>query len=77
VFNEQYDQGWSATVDGRPAPVLRANLDMRALALAPGAHHIVMEYNPPGLLASMVLTLSSVLALLGLAFARRRGRRSS
>ncbi len=22
VFNEQYDQGWSATVDGQPAPVL-------------------------------------------------------
>jgi hypothetical protein len=51
VFNEQYDQGWSAMVDGQPAPVLRANLNMRALALAPGAHRIVMEYSPPGLWA--------------------------
>jgi hypothetical protein len=72
VFNEQYEQGWSAQVDGRPAPVLRANLNMRALRLAPGAHHIVMQYRPPGLRGSAVLTLLSVLALLGLAFAHRR-----
>jgi len=77
VFNEQYDRGWSATVDGRPAPVLRANLNMRALMLAPGAHHIVMEYSPPGLRASAVLALLSLLALLGLAFARGRRQGSS
>ena len=77
VFDEQYDQGWSAMVDGKPAPVLRANLNMRALVLAPGAHHIAMKYSPPGLRAGAVLTLLSVLALLGLAFAYRRSRRSS
>ena len=77
VFNEQYDQGWSATVDGKSAPVLRANLNMRAIALAPGAHHIVMQYSPPGLRAGAAVTLASLLALLGLAFARGRRRRSS
>jgi hypothetical protein len=71
VFNEQYDQGWSALVDGQPAPLLRANLNMRALRLAPGAHHIVMKYQPRGLWTSVVLTLFSVLILLGLAFAPR------
>ena len=77
VFNEQYDQGWSATVDGKSAPVLRANLNMRAIALAPGAHHIVMQYGPPGLRAGAAVTLVSLLALLGLAYARGRRRRSS
>jgi hypothetical protein len=77
VFNEQYDQGWSATVDGEPAPILRADLNMRALMLAPGAHRIVMQYNPPGLRAGAVVTLVSLLALLGLAFAHGRRRRSA
>jgi hypothetical protein len=76
VFNEQYDRGWSAMVDGQPAPVLRANLNMRALALAPGTHRIVMEYSPPGLRTSAGLTLLSALVLLGLAFARRRETRA-
>jgi len=77
VFNEQYDHGWRAEVDGQSTRILRANLTMRALWLAPGAHHIVMQYNPPGLRASAVLTGLSVLTLLGLAFARRRKQRSS
>ena len=76
VFNEQYDRGWSAMVDGQPAPVLRANLNMRALALAPGTHRIVMRYSPPGLRTSAGLTLLSALVLLGLAFARRRETRA-
>jgi hypothetical protein len=72
VFNEQYDPGWSATVDGRPTPILRANLTMRALQLAPGAHQIAMRYSPPGLRTSAVLTALSALSLLALAFAPRR-----
>ena len=77
VFDEQYDRGWSATVDGRPAPVLRANLNMRAIAVEPGSHSIVLEYSPPGLRAGVVATLVSALALLALALVRRRGRRQS
>jgi len=77
VFVEQYEQGWSATLDGRPVPILRANLIMRALALAPGSHTITMEYTTPGLRAGAMVTLLCLTALLGLAlaarFARRRG----
>ena len=75
VFNEQYDRGWSAMVDSQSASVLRANLNMRALLLTPGAHHIVMKYSPPGFPAGAVVTLLSMLALLGLAFAHGRGQR--
>jgi hypothetical protein len=73
VFNEQFDPGWSAWVDGRPAPILRADMNMRAVLLVPGTHHIVMRYRPPGLRAGVLLSLISVLALSGLAFWRRRG----
>jgi hypothetical protein len=77
VFSEQYDKGWSATVDGQPVRVLRANLSMRALWLEPGAHRIVMRYSPPGLRAGAVLTVVSLLSLLALAFAHRRNPRNS
>jgi Bacterial membrane protein YfhO len=77
VFNEQYDQGWSATVDGRPTPVLRANLNMRAIAVEPGSHSIVLEYSPAGLRAGVAVTLLSALALLALALVRRPGQRRS
>jgi hypothetical protein len=77
VFDEQYDQGWSAIVDGKPAPVLRANLNMRAVAVEPGRHTIVLEYSPAGLRAGAAVTLLSALALLALAQVWRLGRRRS
>jgi hypothetical protein len=72
VFNEQFDPGWTALVDGQPAPILRANLNMRALSLTPGGHHIIMEYRSPGLAVGAILSGLSVLSLLGLACWRRR-----
>ncbi len=74
VFNEQFDQGWSATVDGVPAPILRANLFMRALPLAPGEHEIVMSYRSPGLSSGAWISLLSLAALLALAVVDRRRR---
>jgi len=77
VFVEQFDRGWSASVDGRPAPLLRANLVMRALPLAPGQHRIVLEYHTPGLAAGAVLSVASLLCLALLGAWRRRATRSS
>jgi hypothetical protein len=63
VFVEQYDRGWRATVDGRAAPILRANLIMRALPLEPGSHRIVLDYQTPGLAAGGVLSTICLLVL--------------
>jgi hypothetical protein len=64
VFVEQYGRGWHASIDGKVAPILRANLIMRALPLGPGTHRIVLDYRTPGLLAGMVISGSCVLVLL-------------
>jgi membrane protein YfhO len=45
VVSEAYYPDWKATVDGAPAPVLRANYAFRAVALAAGRHQIVMRYD--------------------------------
>jgi len=67
-FVEQYDLGWHAAVDGRPAPLLRANLIMRALSVEAGPHRIVLEYRTPGLVAGATISALCLclLALLGL-----------
>jgi hypothetical protein len=69
VFVEQYDKGWHATVDGETAPIARANLIMRAVALQPGEHKIAMEFATPGLRGGGFLTLLSLMILILLAAA--------
>jgi hypothetical protein len=77
VFLEQFDAGWSASVDGRPAPVLRVNLAMRGVLLLPGSHRIVLLYHPPGWRAGIVLSAISLLLLSALVLAGRIRRRTS
>jgi uncharacterized membrane protein YfhO len=72
VFVEQHDKGWRATVDGHPAPIARANLIMRAVAVGPGEHRIAMQFRTPGLRAGAVVTLLSLIVLLALLLLRRQ-----
>jgi hypothetical protein len=44
--SENYFPGWRAWVNGREAPVLRANYTFRALALPPGSSSVVFRYAP-------------------------------
>jgi hypothetical protein len=71
VFVEQWSRGWSATVDGRPAPLLRANLIMRAVAVEPGTHRIDLQFRTPGLTAGGLITAFCLLVL-GLGWLVRR-----
>jgi hypothetical protein len=71
VFLEQYAEGWSASVDGQATPLLRANLAMRAVPLAPGKHHIVLEYSTPGLRLGWVVSLAALVILAALLWVGR------
>ena len=47
VFSEIfYKDGWEATIDGTPVPIIRANYLLRALAIPKGRHTIVFEFKP-------------------------------
>ena len=46
VFSEVYYPGWTATVDGQPAQLGRANYLLRALNVAPGQHKVVLTFRP-------------------------------
>ena len=74
VLVDAYDPGWRARIDGRPAPVHRANVAFRAVAVPAGRHHVRLEYRPPALARGLAL---SALGLLVLAVLLLRGGRAS
>jgi uncharacterized membrane protein YfhO len=73
VFAEHPYDGWTATVDGAAAPLLRADYLFTAVAVERGRHTIARRYFPPLLGAGFLGTLLSALAL-ALLQRRLRGR---
>jgi hypothetical protein len=73
VFVEQWDPGWSATVDGRPAPLLRANLVLRAVPLGPGDHRVVLSFFPSGLRLGVGISVVALVVLVVLLLSRTKG----
>jgi hypothetical protein len=62
VVADTWMPGWTATVDGRPAPVLRGNHAQRVIPLRePGRHAIMMKYQPPGLVVGRAMSALAVL----------------
>jgi hypothetical protein len=78
VLVEAYDPGWTASVDGRPARVHRANFGFRAVAVPAGRHSVRLRYRPRavtlGLAASAATLGAALLALAGTRAKRPRPR---
>jgi hypothetical protein len=77
VLADAFYPGWSATVDGSAAPILRANFSSRAVAVRAGRHQVRMQYEPPGFATGWrVSTLALGVLFAWLAVAAIRARRS-
>jgi hypothetical protein len=61
VTNDRFDPQWAATIDGAPAPILRANGIVRAVVVPQGLHSVRFEYVVP-----RAVWLGVASALLGL-----------
>ncbi|MCY4525934.1 MAG: hypothetical protein OXB89_04940, partial [Anaerolineaceae bacterium] len=46
VISDAWYPGWEATLDGQPAPLLRANLMFRAIPVLPGTSEVTLRYQP-------------------------------
>jgi hypothetical protein len=79
VVSEVFYPDWKATVDGAPAPVLRANHVLRALALPAGRHEVVFRYDRALIEKSAGISIGAfgltLFALLGPLVTRWKGKR--
>ncbi|MDE2010134.1 MAG: hypothetical protein KGJ09_08665 [Candidatus Omnitrophica bacterium] len=48
VINDNYGAKWHAFINGRPAPLLRANISFKGLWLGAGDSKVVLRYSTPG-----------------------------
>lgn len=72
VVSEHHDPGWSARVDGRSAPVVRADVALLGVPVPAGTHSVELRFWPTGLTAGLALAALAVLGLLGASFWSRR-----
>ena len=68
ILADVYYPGWTLTIDGQPATILRANRLMRGAAVAAGTHRLVYTYDPlsfrlGGLISLVSIGLSLVLGV--------------
>src|SRR5690606_12722172 len=80
VLTDNYYDGWTATIDGAPTQVFRANHTFRAVAVPAGEHRIVFRFEPRPLRAGAMISLGAWLLVAaygaGLAVVRWRRRRA-
>lgn len=75
VVRNSYDPGWSATVDGAPAPVLATDYLAQGVAVPPGTHEIRLVYRDDDIargMAAGVIVWLLLLASIGVAMFRER-----
>jgi hypothetical protein len=63
---ESWDPGWSAIVDGSPAPILPALDSLLAVPISPGRHIVQFVYRTPGAGVGLAISVASVVLLFGL-----------
>jgi len=73
VILDPFYPGWTATVDGKPAPILRADFAFQAVPVSAGTHEIRLTYRNRWVELGAAVS-AGTLALLGVALAIRSRR---
>ena len=63
-FSVPYEDGWSATVNGKEVEIEQVDIGFMAVPVEAGDNVIVFSYETPGLKAGCVLTVSGILLLI-------------
>ncbi len=66
VFSEVYYKDWTATIDGKPADIVKANYVLRAMVIPAGKHKVEFNFAPPIFYTSKLISQVTGWVLLGL-----------
>ena len=58
------DGNWKATIDGRNAPILRANWAFRSILVPAGKHIVVLSYLPSSVLTGGIISIATLVTLI-------------
>ena len=72
ILQTPFNPGWSAFENGRPAPVIRADIGLLGVPMKAGEHRVELRFRNPWLLAGGVISGIAAL-LLALLFGANRG----
>jgi hypothetical protein len=61
VLSEAFYPGWEALVDGRPAPIIRGDLVLRAIPVPAGIHTIELRFRPKPLFWGLAVSVTSMI----------------
>jgi uncharacterized membrane protein YfhO len=67
VVRDTFFPGWSATVDGEPVPLWRADYLFRAVPVPAGTHVVELDFRSRALEHGLVVSLLAALATAALA----------
>ena len=76
VLTDTWFAGWVAEVDGVAAPILRANVAFRAVAIPPGRHVVTFRYEPASVRTgawTSAAALAAIAAVVAAGWIRRSG----
>jgi hypothetical protein len=63
VLAEAAYPGWRATIDGKPAAIVRADHVLRGLSLPAGEHRVELEYRPRSFQVGLAVSAAALVAL--------------
>jgi hypothetical protein len=74
AVNQTWDPGWRARVDGILAPIVRTDISLSGVLVAPGQHRVEFEYVDDALAAGVAVSVVAALACLAMVLLARRRR---
>lgn len=67
VLADNLYKGWTASVDGRAAPILRTNHTFRGVVVPAGEHEVVFRFRPADLYTGLYIYLATLALVVGYA----------